>query len=370
VPGADLEIEFRSGARTRCVFAPGGLRRLDELSAQAGLTGTAGLLCDARLLSTSHRDALLAYGATRLGAPLARPVDEARKTLEEVEEMCDALAARGVQRDGFVVAVGGGVLTDLGGLAAALYLRGVPWVSAPTTLLAQVDAGLGGKTGANLRAGKNLVGAFHQPRLVVCDAEVLGTLPVRERWSGLAEVVKCALLSPAQDASGMPLLERCERDLERAAEGKVEMLAPLIEACVRVKAAIVAEDEREGGARAFLNLGHTVGHALEAATAYGRFAHGEAVALGLRGALWLSRARGLLDDAGLQRARRLVDRLKISADRRLDAAARETALAALGRDKKARGGRVRFVLLAGLGTPRLVEVEPQECVRALEASLS
>src|SRR6266852_2165399 len=225
VPGADLEIEFRSGARTRCVFATGGLRRLDELSAQVGLTGTAGLLCDARLLSTSHRDALLAYGATRLGAPLARPVDEARKTLEEVEEMCDALAARGVQRDGFVVAVGGGVFTDLGGLAAALYLRGVPWVSAPTTLLAQVDAGLGGKTGANLRAGKNLVGAFHQPRLVVCDAEVLGTLPVRERWSGLAEVVKCALLSPAQDASGMPLLERCERDLERAAEGKVEARA-------------------------------------------------------------------------------------------------------------------------------------------------
>src|SRR5712692_9362662 len=180
VPGADLDIEFRSGARTRCVFAAGGLKRLDELSAQVGLTGTAGLLCDARLLSTVHRDALLAYGTTRLGAPLARPVSEARKALGEVEEMCEALAARGVQRDGFVVAVGGGVLTDLGGLAAA----------------------------------------FHQPRLVVCDAEVLGTLPVRERWSGLAEVVKCALLTPAEDAGGTPLLDRCERDLERAAAGE------------------------------------------------------------------------------------------------------------------------------------------------------
>ena len=370
MPGAELDIEFRSGARTRCVFATGALRQLDELSAQAGLTGTAGLLCDARLLATPHGQALLAYGSTRLGAPLARPVSEAHKTLAEVEEMCDALAARRVQRDGFVVAVGGGVLTDLGGLAAALYLRGVPWMSVPTTLLAQVDAGLGGKTGANLRSGKNLVGAFHQPRLVVCDAAVLGTLPARERWSGLAEVVKCALLAPAQDAGGMPLLERCERDLERAAAGEVDALAPLIEACVRVKAGIVAEDEREGGARAFLNLGHTVGHALEAATGYERFAHGEAVALGLRGALWLSRARGLLDEAGLQRARRLVERVKIAPDRRLDAGTREAALAALARDKKARAGRVRFVLLAGLGAPRLVEVEPQECVRAVEASLS
>ena len=370
MPGAELNIEFRSGARTRCVFAAGAIRRLDELSAQVGLSGAAGLLCDARLLATPHRDALLAYGSTRLGAPLSRPVSEARKTLAEVDEMCEALAARGVQRDGFVVAVGGGVLTDLAGLAAALYLRGVPWVSVPTTLLAQVDAGLGGKTGANLRAGKNLVGAFHQPRLVVCDAELLATLPVRERWSGLAEVVKCALLSPTQDTSGMPLLERCERDLERAAAGEVDAVAPLIEACVRIKGGIVAADEREGGARASLNLGHTVGHALEAATGYSRFAHGEAVALGLRGALSLSRARGLLDEEGFSRARRLVERLKIAPDRRLDPAERESALSALARDKKARGGRVRFVLLAGLGAPRVLEVEPQECVRALEASLA
>ena len=213
MPGVELDIEFRSGARTRCVFEPGGLRRLDELSANVGLTGTAGLLCDARLLSTAHRDTLLGYGTTRLGSPLACAVSETRKTLGEVEDMCEALAGRGVQRDGFVVAIGGGVLTDLAGLAAALHLRGVPWVSAPTTLLAQVDAGLGGKTGANLRGGKNLVGAFHQPRLVVCDPQLLSTLPEREIWSGLAEVVKCALLE------GGELLERCERDLERAASG-------------------------------------------------------------------------------------------------------------------------------------------------------
>jgi 3-dehydroquinate synthetase len=370
VPGGELEIEFPSGARTRCVFAPGGSGRLEELCTAAGLTGRGALFCDARLLGTQWREPLLAHASTRLGDPIPRAISEARKTLSQVEEMSEALAARGLQRDGFVVAVGGGVLTDLVGLAAALYLRGVPWVSVPTTLLAQVDAGLGGKTGANLRAGKNLVGAFHQPRLVVCDAALLATLPLRERWSGLAEVVKCALLDPARDATGIPLLDRCERDLERAAAGEVDALAPLIEACVRYKARIVSEDEREGGARAFLNFGHTVGHALEAATGYSRFAHGEAVALGLRGALWLSRARGLLDETTLQRASRLVGRLKIATDRRLNEAERKAALAALARDKKARAGQVRFVLLSGLGAPHLVDVDAHECVRALEASLA
>ena len=202
-----VEVRFASGGRTDCVIEPGALRRLPELCAAAGLSGTAGLLCDARLVPL-HRETLRALAA-HFGDPLARPVSEAIKTLAEVEAMCEVLSARGVGRDGYVVAVGGGVLTDLAGLAAALYLRGVPWVSAPSTLLAQVDAGLGGKTGANLRAGKNLVGAFHQPRLVVCDPEILKTLPEREMWSGLAEVVKCALLE------GGDLLERCERDLDR-----------------------------------------------------------------------------------------------------------------------------------------------------------
>ena len=351
-----LEVKFVSGARTICVIEPGALRRLPALCSDAGLSGTAGLLCDARLLSL-HREALLSLGPA-LGDPLARPVHEARKTLAEVEAMCEALSARGVQRDGFVVAVGGGVLTDLAGLAAALFLRGVPWVSVPSTLLAQVDAGLGGKTGANLRAGKNLVGAFHQPRLVVCDPELLSTLPVRERWSGLAEVVKCALLE------GGALLDSCERDLEKAAAGDAGALAPLIEGAVRLKARIVEGDEREGGARAFLNLGHTVGHALEAATQYARFTHGEAVALGLRGALAISP----LPDR--ERALRLVRRLQIVADRALDTDQREAALQAMSRDKKARKGAVRFVLLDAIGAPRVVEVTPAECIRALDAALA
>jgi 3-dehydroquinate synthetase len=339
------------------VIETGALRRLPELCDAAGLSGAAGLLCDARLLSL-HGDAIASL-RDRFGDPLARPVNEARKTLAEVEAMCEVLSARGVARDGFVVAIGGGVLTDLAGLAAALYLRGVPWVSVPTTLLAQVDAGLGGKTGANLRAGKNLVGAFHQPRLVVCDPAMLATLPPRERWSGLAEVVKCALLE------GGELLERCEHDLDRAAAGDAEALAPLIEGSVRLKARIVAADEREGGQRAFLNLGHTVGHALEAATNYERFAHGEAVALGLRGTLALS---DTMPDRS--RALALVERLYVSADRTLDADQREVALQAMARDKKARGGTIRFVVLERIGAPRLREATRADCAGALAAALA
>ena len=348
-----LEVSFKGGARTTCVIERGALNRLAELCAEAGLAGASALLCDARLLALPHREALLA-----LGEPLARPVNEQRKTLAEVEAMCEVLSARGVQRDGFIIAVGGGVLTDLAGFAAAVYLRGIPWVSVPSTLLAQVDAGLGGKTGANLRAGKNLVGAFHQPRLVVCDPDMLATLPLRERWSGLAEVVKCALLE------GGDLLDLCERDLEKAAAADPEALVPLIEGAVRFKARIVAGDEREAGARAFLNLGHTVGHALEAATQYGHFTHGEAIALGLRGALELSYP---MPDR--ERALKLIQRLQIEPPVSLDADRREAALQAMTRDKKSRKGMVRFVVLERIGAPLLREVTAAECVRALAAAL-
>jgi 3-dehydroquinate synthetase len=352
-----IEVRFASGARTDCVIEPGALRRLPELCSAAGLTGTAALLCDARLLML-HEEVLRSL-RPHFGDPLGRPATETRKTLAEVDAMCEELSARGIGRDGYVVAVGGGVLTDLAGLAAALYLRGVPWASVPSTLLAQVDAGLGGKTGANLKAGKNLVGAFHQPRLVVCDPELLATLPERERWNGLAEVVKCALLESGE------LLERCERDLERAAAGEANALAPLIEGAVRLKARIVAADEREGGQRAFLNLGHTVGHALEAATEYARFSHGEAVALGLRGMLALSDTMPDRD-----RALRLVERLRVAADRGLNPAQREMALQAMTRDKKARRGAVRFVLLHRIGEPVLREVRAADCSRALAAALA
>ena len=377
-----FEVNYPSGASTRVLVGPGALSRIPALCAEAGLTGTAGLLCDARMYLL-HKVALDGLGAG-FGGVLARPVQEDRKSLAEVEAMCEVLSGRGVSRDGFVIAVGGGVLTDLAGLAAALYLRGVPWVAAPTTLLAQVDAGLGGKTGANLRSGKNLVGAFHQPRLVVADSSLLGTLPLRERWSGLAEVVKCALLLPAQDAQGEPFLARCERTLEAAAGGDPEALAPLIEAALRIKAEVVCADEREGEAsasggtarpllRAFLNLGHTVGHALETATAYRSFTHGEAVALGLRGAIALSRARGLYSEADAARALSLVRRLQIGGPlgaAQLGPTERARALEAMARDKKARGGNIRFVLLRSGALPVLEVATPEEQALALDAALA
>jgi len=367
VPIADFTADFADGQKTRLVVGPGVLKQVPDLCKDLGLSGTAGLVCDARLLEL-HRPALRALDG--FGPFIARTVLEAKKTLAEVEAICEALSSRGLARDGFVLAVGGGVLTDLGGLAAALYLRGVPWVSVPTTLLAQVDAGLGGKTGANLRSGKNLVGAFHQPRLVVCDSELLATLPARERWSGLAEVVKCALVAPLQEAAGLPLLERCERDLEKAAAGDPGALGPLIEASLRIKARIVTADEREGGQRAFLNFGHTVGHALEAATQYARFTHGEGVALGMRGAIFLSHAQGLLQPAEAARALALVMRLRVEPERRLERAQLDAALDALSRDKKVRAGKVRFVLLSGLGKPGLHEVDPALCAQAVAASLT
>ncbi|HXN81023.1 MAG TPA: 3-dehydroquinate synthase family protein [Myxococcales bacterium] len=362
-----FEVKFSGGARTLCAVGPGALAELPALCAQAGLSGASQLVCDARLLELQGK-AVQALAA-HFGAPLPRPVSEAGKSLAEVEAICNALAARNLGRDSFLLALGGGVLTDLAGLAAALWQRGIPWVAAPSTLLAQVDAGLGGKTGANLGAGKNLVGAFHQPRLVVCDTALLATLPARERWSGLAEVVKCALIAPGEDASGLPLLARCERDLEKAAAGDAESLAALVEASLRVKARIVSADEHEGGARAFLNLGHTVGHALEAGTRYLRFTHGEAVALGLRSALRISRARGLLASEAAGRGLELVSRLQVAADLALSGEERERALEALARDKKARKGVVRFVLLSDLGAPQLEDVAKEEWTVALDALL-
>ena len=356
-----FEVQFASGARTLCVIGPGVLASLPELAGSVGLRGPPVLVCDQRVLEL--------HGPFAFGEPIARAVSEEHKLLAEVEAICAALARRKLSRDGFITAVGGGVLTDLAGFAAALYLRGIPWISAPTTLLAQVDAGLGGKTGANLGAGKNLVGAFHQPRLVVADTALLATLPARERWSGLAEVVKCALLAPAQDAGGVPLLERCERGLHRAASGDPAELAALVAACLRVKAALVAADEREGGARASLNLGHTIGHALEAATGYTRFTHGEAVALGLRAAIDFSLRRGLLTAPDAARAQALVAQLQIAPDRALSGPERSAALAAVQHDKKVRAGQVRFVLLRGLGNYALQEVSADETAAALEAAL-
>ncbi|MBL9129341.1 MAG: 3-dehydroquinate synthase, partial [Verrucomicrobiales bacterium] len=252
------------------------------------LLGSLGRRC--RALEFAHRCALIADAnvAPRFGhvamaslkdagfdpALVTVPAGEQAKRLKVVERCFDQLAAHRLERKSFVVAVGGGVTGDLAGFVAASYLRGIAFVQVPTTLLAQVDSSVGGKVGVNLAAGKNLVGAFHQPRLVLCDLDALGTLPDREFRAGLAEVIKYGILADAK------LFVRLEKDLDRLLARDPAVLAPVVARCCEIKAEVVAEDETETGRRATLNYGHTLGHAIEAITAYGRYLHGEAISIG------------------------------------------------------------------------------------------
>jgi 3-dehydroquinate synthase len=275
---------------------------------------------------------------------------EACKTLAEIERTTQWLAEEGYDRRGAVVGVGGGAATDHAGFAAAVYLRGVRFALVPTTLLAMVDASVGGKTAVDLPAGKNLVGAFHQPVAVIADLGFLETLPAREIRAGLAEVVKCGFIADA----------RLLAILETAPPGDklpVETAAELVARAVRVKAEVVAEDETESGRRAILNFGHTVGHALEAASGYGLL-HGEAVGLGMLAALSLGEARGLGTPALTARATALLARLGLPVDLRPRLS--KEVLARVTVDKKRRGGAIRFVFCPAAGETTLVDVSPDE----------
>jgi len=281
---------------------------------------------------------------------LALAPGEGAKRLATLERVLDFLCDARLERSSLLVTFGGGVVGDLGGLAASLYLRGIAVVHCPTTLLAQVDASVGGKTAVNLRAGKNLAGTFHQPRAVLADTEVLATLDDDQLRSGLGEVVKTAVL-------GAPgLLELLERDAPRLVARDPGVLARVVEACVRHKAAVVAGDERERGPRRALNLGHTFAHAIEHVAGYGRVPHGVAVAVGIGLALDASRALGLLADASLPpRLRGLLAALGLPASLdELRAASGQTLaveplVAAMHHDKKAAEAEISLVLPREVG---------------------
>ncbi len=269
----------------------------------------------------------------RLHAPpgdarVAVPPGEEQKTLERAQEVLRFLAAEGAARDDVVVAVGGGVVGDLGGFCASVYQRGMRWVGIPTTLVAQVDSAYGGKTGVDLPEAKNYVGAYHHPAAVITDPAVLETLPAEEAAAGYAEVVKTALIAGGQ------LWARVREG------GPVD--DETIWRCLRTKLAIVAEDERDSGRRQVLNLGHTVGHAIEAATGYGRYRHGEAVAIGLLTALRLSGRDALRKEVEALLATR-------GLPSRFEGAAVEDVLEYVARDKKRTGGQVPFVLVEAPG---------------------
>lgn len=287
------------------------------------------------------------------------PDGEQHKTLDNVARALDVLVANRFGRDCVVVALGGGVVGDLAGFVAASYQRGVAFVQVPTTLLAQVDSSVGGKTGVNHPGGKNLIGAFHQPRAVLSDTATLNTLPARELRAGLAEVIKYALIFDAA------FLQWLEQNIDHLLQRQPAALAHAIHRCCELKAAVVLRDEFEQGERALLNLGHTFGHAIESATGYTQWLHGEAVAAGMMVAADMSRTIGLLDSHDVSRVRDLLGRAGLPAEPPRIGAQR--ALDYMRMDKKSRGGRIRLVLLERLGRARFTADYPDE---ALDVTLA
>ncbi len=275
------------------------------------------------------------------------PAGESSKNLKMFQSCCDKLAGHRLERNSFIVALGGGVVGDLAGFVAAAYLRGIAFVQAPTTLLAQVDSSVGGKVGVNLAAGKNLVGAFHQPRVVLCDLAALRTLPLREFRAGLAEVIKYGII---YDQS---LFKRLERDLPFLLRRDGQVLAEVVARCCEIKADVVRQDETETGLRAILNFGHTIGHAIEATAGYGKYLHGEAISIGQVAAAKLSvRATGLpAEDAS--RIQKLFVRAGLPTSIKLSAPRQSVLIKAMQLDKKVTDGQVRFVLARRIG-----QVEP------------
>jgi 3-dehydroquinate synthase len=290
------------------------------------------------------------------------PGGEANKRLEQVENLADQMLERRADRTSVVIGFGGGIVNDLGGFLAAIFMRGIPVLQVPTTLLAQVDAAVGGKTGVNLANGKNLLGSFHQPLAVLIDPELTATLPEREFRAGLFEIVKCGVI---RDRAMFDLLATRSREVLSM---NARLVDTLIAGAVRVKAEVVSGDERESGLRRILNYGHTVGHAIESETGYVRFLHGEAVARGMLGATHLAVLRGMLpatEAAAIRETIRAYGPLPSAMD--LDP---EHLLRRLEGDKKTLQGKVHFVLPTQIGEVSVVSgIEPDLIRHAIIASL-
>ena len=287
------------------------------------------------------------------------PDGEAYKTLVTLARILDVAVANRLARDSSVVALGGGVVGDMAGFAAACYQRGVDFVQVPTTLLAQVDSSVGGKTGVNHVGGKNLIGAFHQPIAVIADTDTLRTLPPRELRAGLAEIIKYGLIHDAA------FFDWLEVNIDRLLAGNSIALTHAIRRSCEIKAQIVGADEREHGDRALLNLGHTFGHAIESATGYGTWLHGEAVGAGMLMAAAMSKECGYLSAADVARLRALLHRVGLPLA--APDVSPEAALEHMNIDKKVKAGRMRFVLLQRIGAALVTADYPAE---ALQATLS
>lgn len=293
-----------------------------------------------------HGKAFAKAMGTRAFENLIFPGGEENKRMSSVEALAEEMLEKGGDRASLVIGFGGGIVTDLAGFLAAIFMRGVPFISVPTTLLAQVDAGVGGKTGANLKSGKNLIGAFHQPLVVLADTLLLITLPERELRAGLFEVLKCGVIR--SKSLFRTMVNKSRLILQRDAV----TLEALIAESVRIKCEVVSADEKEQGVRRILNFGHTIGHALEAETKYARFLHGEAVGLGMKAAAILSQLAGRADESVASDIIEAVDLygpIPSAAD--LDP---QKLLGRLAKDKKTIRGSVHFVLTTGIGSTEVV----------------
>ena len=343
-------LNVNLGTRSYPILIAGGLLSRPEVF-QEHLNARELLIVSNTTVAPLYLATLTSSLGKRRVVEVVLPDGEAHKTLANAARVLDVLVANRLARDCAVLALGGGVVGDLAGFAAACYQRGVDFVQLPTTLLAQVDSAVG---------GKNLVGAFHQPALVVTDTATLATLPARELRAGLAEVIKYGLIADAA------LFEWLEHHLEELLAGDPAALAHIIRRSCEIKAAVVGRDERERGERALLNLGHTFGHAIESATAYRQWLHGEAVGAGLVMAASMSAACGYLDAAQAERVRRLIERAGLPTH--IAAVAPAAVLEHMRMDKKVLGGRLRLVLLRGIGDAFVTaDYPPDALTRTLAA---
>jgi 3-dehydroquinate synthase len=333
-------IDVKLGSRSYPIFVGAGAMRLKDALDQVIPARDVLVVTNTTvgpLYAASFAEAL----APRRCLEVSLPDGETHKTLANVSRLLDVLVANRFARDSCVVALGGGVVGDMAGFAAACYQRGISFVQVPTTLLAQVDSSVGGKTGVNHPGGKNLIGAFHQPAAVFADTDALGTLPDRELRAGLAEVIKYGLIVDPEffdwlEANANNLLKRDSAALTQAIKRSCE-----------IKAEIVARDEREQGDRALLNLGHTFGHAIESATNYSTWLHGEAVGAGMLLAADLSQRLGWVSGADVERVERVLQKFGLRTD--VSTLAASTLAENMKIDKKVAAGRIRLVLLKAIG---------------------
>jgi 3-dehydroquinate synthase len=352
-----LEVGSRSG-RYGVHIAPGSAARLTALLDETGVPSRRFVVSN----TTVWRFHEPAFASATAEDPILLPDGERYKNLQTVGRIYDALIRARADRASAIVAIGGGVLGDTAGFAAATYLRGIPVVQVPTTLLAQVDSAIGGKVGVNHTLGKNLIGAFHPPAVVLIDPVLLATLPRREFRAGLYEVIKYGMIA------SQPLFERVASTLPALFKRDADALMPIVSESCRIKAGIVEQDEHETGLRRTLNLGHTAGHALEAVTKYRRFRHGEAVAYGMLVAAEIAVARGSMSPSDREALAALIAKmgpLPAVADVPID-----EILEAITHDKKIVGGQLHYVLPTGIGACEVVpDVTKAEIERALRSML-